>query len=443
VTTPDTIDVAACLDHGEWTGYQKRAVLLAALVIVFDGFDNQLLGFAIPAIVKDWHVARAAFAPSVAAGLTGMGVGAAFGGPLGDRTGRRAALILAVIAFAAGTLGTAFVPGLAWLAVLRLIAGLGLGGAFPNATAFAAEFAQLRRRALAVSLTIVCVPLGGMIAGLIAAQVLPSLGWRALFLVGGVLPSALMVLLVFAMPESPGYLVRMKQLWPELGRMLTRMGKPAAANAAYVDTAERRAHPTTLSEIFGPGRLLDTLCIWVAFLCCLMAVFTVFSWLPAMLAAQGLGLAAASAGLTSYNLGGVAGVLIYSALITRFGSRGPMLLGCVGGAASVCMLRGTVDAAAIRAGFAVHGFFVNAVQVSAFALAAHLYPAQVRSTGVAFAYTFGRIGPLVGAFTGAALIQAGSTAYLNFLAASMVATFLALALLRNHIPGRVVSSEFA
>jgi AAHS family 4-hydroxybenzoate transporter-like MFS transporter len=177
----------------------------------------------------------------------------------------------------------------------------------------------------------------------------------------------------------------------------------------------------------------------MTFLCSLLAVFTVFSWLPAMLSSLGLDLAVASSGLTCYNLGGVAGVLTCGWLIARFGSRIPMLMACLGASASVWILSAIPiaphgGAVAILVAFTAHGFFANAVQAPAFALAAHLYPVEVRATGVAFAYTIGRIGPLLSAFTGAMLIQAGRTAYLDSLALSMLGAFVALALIRNHIP---------
>ena len=154
--------------------------MLAALAVIFDGFDIQILGFAIPSIMREWHVARSAFAPIAALGLAGMAAGSPFAGYCGDRFGRRATLIGCVLLFGVVTFATAFCSTLPELGILRVLAGLGVGGALPNASALTAEFAPLRRRALAVTLTIVCVPLGGMIAGLTAVHVLPTLGWHAL-----------------------------------------------------------------------------------------------------------------------------------------------------------------------------------------------------------------------------------------------------------------------
>src|SRR5215510_13922774 len=98
-----------------------------------------------------------------------MALGAPLAGYVGDRFGRRPALIGCVAVFAFATLASAFANGLAALAVLRFITGLGAGGAVPNAGALVAEFAPWKRRPLAVKLTIVCVPVGGMIGGFLAA----------------------------------------------------------------------------------------------------------------------------------------------------------------------------------------------------------------------------------------------------------------------------------
>ena len=66
-----TIDVGALLDEGRWSGYQKLLVASAALTIIFDGLDNQLLGAAIPAMMREWALPRAAFASVLAAALFG------------------------------------------------------------------------------------------------------------------------------------------------------------------------------------------------------------------------------------------------------------------------------------------------------------------------------------------------------------------------------------
>ena len=173
------VDVASVLDEGRWSGYQKLLIVGTALAIVLDGMDNQLLGNVIPALMREWSRPRAAFTAVLSLAPLGMMIGGAAGGMLGDRIGRRTALLCSVLAFSVPTLAIATVDGVVMLGVFRFLAGLGLGGAMPNAAALASEYVPRRQRPFAVTLTIVCIPLGGTLAALLAGQVLPHYGWRA------------------------------------------------------------------------------------------------------------------------------------------------------------------------------------------------------------------------------------------------------------------------
>jgi AAHS family 4-hydroxybenzoate transporter-like MFS transporter len=156
-----------------------------------------------------------------------------------------------------------------------------------------------------------------------------------------------------------------------------------------------------------------------------------------MLASAGLPASLAGSGLTAYNLGGVFGALGCAFAIARFGSRGPLLVCCAGAALSAFAMLG-VDAtkapALLVLGFGVHGLFVNAVQSTMYALCAYVYPTGVRGTGTASALAFGRLGAVLSAFVGAAVISAGGPkAYLGMLAIAMLFVLVALAVVRNHI----------
>src|SRR2546430_12964426 len=142
-----TVDVGQLLDEGSWSCYQKLLIFGTALTIILDGIDNQLLGNAIPLMMKEWSVTRGAFSNVLFVGPIGMMFGGLFGGMLGDRIGRRSALLLSVVAFAALTLAIAAVNGIAMLGLLRFLSGLGLGGAMPNAAALSSEYVPKRKRA--------------------------------------------------------------------------------------------------------------------------------------------------------------------------------------------------------------------------------------------------------------------------------------------------------
>ena len=177
-----TVDVGAVIDEGRWTGYQKLLIVGTALTIILDGVDNQLLPNAVPTLITEWGRPRADFINALSIGPFGMMIGGLIGGVLGDRLGRRTALLGSVLAFAVLTLAIAFVDSIEMLATLRFLAGVGLGGAMPNAATLASEYVPRRQRPFAVTLTIVCIPLGGAIAGELAARVIPAYGWRMLFI---------------------------------------------------------------------------------------------------------------------------------------------------------------------------------------------------------------------------------------------------------------------
>src|SRR5438132_7120300 len=219
-----TVDVGSVIDEGQWSGYQKLLILGTALTIILDGINNQLLGNAVPALMKDWSLPRGAFTTVLALSPLGMMIGGALGGMLGDRAGRRTALLSSVISFAAMTLAISTVNSVMMLGALRFLAGLGLGGAMPNAAALASEYVPRRQRPFAVTLTIVCIPLGGSLAGFVGGLILPTLGWRALFLIGGLIPLVLAGVLFKVLPESPRYLARLPERWPRLRALLRRLG---------------------------------------------------------------------------------------------------------------------------------------------------------------------------------------------------------------------------
>src|SRR5215212_3979570 len=207
-----SVDIGHILDDGPWTTMQKLVVILAALSIVADGFDGQLIGFAIPSIIKEWGITRGDFAPVVASGLIGMGIGSACAGLFADHFGRRMAVIGSVLVFSLATCAIGFSQNLWMIAALRFVAGLGIGGALPTSTTITAEYTPARSRTMAITATILCVPLGGMLAGVFASFVLPSFGWRGLFWIGGLLPLALGVVLL-QLPESPRFLAHHHARW--------------------------------------------------------------------------------------------------------------------------------------------------------------------------------------------------------------------------------------
>jgi AAHS family 4-hydroxybenzoate transporter-like MFS transporter len=371
--------------------------------------------------------------------MVGMMIGGAVAGMLGDRLGRRVALIGSVLVFALPTVAIAAADTLVALGVLRFLAGLGLGGALPNAAALASEYVPRRHRPLAVTLTIVCVPLGGTLGALLGGQVLPTLGWRALFALGGALPVGVALVLLRFLPESPRYLARRPDRWPELAGMLRRAGHEIPADAAFADPGEATVSRVSLAALFTRELRRDSAALWAAFFSCLLAVYLGFNWIPSMMSGAGLGLPVASAGLAAYNLGGVAGAIAGGWLIGRLGSRLTMLAMAAGASAgalglAVMPMHAGVEAGPIILMLGLTGGLINAVQTTMYALATNVYPSAVRATGVGAATGVGRAGAILSGYAGPwALALRGSAAYFGLIAAAMVVCVLALASVRRHV----------
>jgi AAHS family 4-hydroxybenzoate transporter-like MFS transporter len=390
-------------------------------------------------MMREWGVARSAFAPAFASGLVGMMIGGLGAGLVGDRFGRRAALIGCVTVFGLLTVASAAVNGPASLSVLRLLTGLGLGGALPNAAALASEYVPRRHRAFAVTLTIVCVPLGGALAGVLGLRILPALGWRALYVVGGVIPLAAALLLLRLLPESPRFLARNPRRWPELARILRRTGQAIPPQATFVDPDEQTDGRASLKQLLAADLRSDTLALWGAFFSCLLAVYLGFNWVPSMLTGAGMSPTVGSAGIAAFNLGGVVGAIAGALAIARVGSK-PTMLTMAGGAIvgalfmSAMKLGPTSAPPPIVVMLGVTGGLINAVQVTMYALAAQVYPVNVRATGVGAATAVGRVGAVVSTYAGAWALESGSSSFFYLVAMAMLVALVSLALVRRHIP---------
>jgi AAHS family 4-hydroxybenzoate transporter-like MFS transporter len=157
-----------------------------------------------------------------------------------------------------------------------------------------------------------------------------------------------------------------------------------------------------------------------------------------LLAAQGLNVATASSGLAFYNFGGVLGIVIWAILMPSIGSRGLLVFGALACATSaVALLLVPVGTSGgsntlLILFIAINGLLANAVQTSMYALAAHVYPTEVRATGVACSVTVGRIGGLLSSFLGGYIIRAGAVRYWQIISLAMVCASAGLATVRNH-----------
>jgi AAHS family 4-hydroxybenzoate transporter-like MFS transporter len=435
-----TVSVGNLLDAGPWALAQNIVLALVCFTIICDGFSNLAFGLAIPAMSHALGVEPRAFSIVFAVGFAGLTVGTVSAGPLGDRFGRKPILLLSILVFAVFTLTLAFVDNVADLTTLRFLAGLGLGGAMPNATALIAECAPARHRSLVITIAALCIPVGGMVGAVAASAILPHLGWENLFVVAGAIPLAVCPILYFILPESPKFLAGNENRRPQLVRVLDALKISYPSHAVFKQTEDIAEKKLSARLLFQPAYLRDTIALWLAFFFSLALGYFLVSWIPTILAAAGFGPRVSSLGLFAYNGGGLIGAIGAALLMEQLGSRVLMLFSIAGILLSlsfsmVSSLAALGPDVVMLALFGL-GVSVNAVTSPLFAIASYTYPTAFRSVGVALALAFGRVGAIVSSYMGGAISHSDSDGLASFHVSVvlLVGSTLSLWLLRRHIP---------
>jgi MFS transporter, AAHS family, 4-hydroxybenzoate transporter len=348
-------------------GTAGRVFLLCALVAFADGFDTQSIGPAARSIAAALGFETGAFGIVFSASQLGFLLGAACFGTLGDRFGRKRSLIVTITVFAAASLGTAFASSYPVLILLRLAAGVGLGGASPNFISLAASQVSPVQRARIVTFLWAAVPFGGMVGSFASSALLPLFGWQSIFLVGGVAPLLLLPLLAGGLPES---------------RSVRDEGQAPVSPGAV---------------LFGEGRATATIWLWLAsFMTWTTLVVTAF-WTPLLLQKVGWSDANAALLLALNNLGGVLGVMVTGSLLTWLNPDRALQVALVATSAFLLLVGiSTASAVLLPVAVLLAGFFASAAGGAVLAVSAGLYPSASRATGVGWALSFGRLGTIIG-----------------------------------------------
>ena len=423
-----TVDVAAFIDAQPVGNFQVKLLLTCAAVLFLDGFDTTAIGYVAPSLAREWKVDKIILGPVLSAGLVGLMIGALFFGPLADRIGRKKIIIFSTIAFGIGTLVTAFVNDVGTLLAIRLLTGLGLGGAMPNTIALTSEFSPHRRRATMVMVMFVGFSLGAALGGLLAAWLIPQFGWRSVFVVGGVAPLLLAPILAAKLPESVRFLALAGNANARVAELLALVNAKAAFGpATRFVIAEPALKGIPVRHLFQDGRWIATLLLWVVFFMSLLDIYFMSGWLPTVLNDLGASISVAAVIGAMFQIGGVVGTFVLGSIIDRFSFRALALVYFIAVFAVAAI--GQLGHSAILAAVAIFvaGFCIVGGQIAANALAAGFYPTSVRATGVGWALGIGRIGSIIGPSVGGILLSQKWTAGEVFVMAACAALCAAVA----------------
>ncbi|HXF33155.1 MAG TPA: MFS transporter [Candidatus Acidoferrales bacterium] len=402
-----TVNVSRLVDGQKLGALHVWLIVWSFLVLLSDGYDIGAIAYAAPALAKLWHVTNmAAFGPVFSSLLVGMLIGAPLLGYLGDRFGRKKAIITGAIWYGLCVLAQTQAGSLDQLLWLRLLSGIGIGGILPNTIALNAEFAPARFRATMIIIMFTGITFGGGVPGPIAAWLVPHYGWQVLFFIGGIVPIVVGICLIWALPESLKFLAVRKTNHDEavrVARMLAPQENFGPDTAFVTDAAEERGSTSPL-ELFKHGLGIVTPLLWILFMINLMVFYFMNSWIPLVFSDAGLDPNATALAVTIFQWGGTLGGYAIARPVDKW-AFGPIIVFFAIGAiavAAVGYLEHNEVALLIAVG--VSGFCTLGLQFAINAMSGLIYPTQFRSMGVGWAFGAGRIGSFLGPMIGATLI---------------------------------------
>jgi MFS transporter, AAHS family, 4-hydroxybenzoate transporter len=401
------VQVSRLLDERGLSPFHIKLIAWAALVALIDGYDIGAIAVAAPELVKEWHIDRAALGPTLSASLVGILFGSGLFGFIGDRWGRKAAMVGSLVIFGVFTWIAAYASSLDQMFWLRLLAGVGLGGVIPNVVAINAESAPRNLRGTLSLIAVAFVPLGGCIPGIVAALFVQQHGWPILFLIGGIAPLVIAAAVLMWAPESIKYMALHESHRARMERLIRQIspGFAVPPNARFVIEDERQFPGFNPVYLFGDGLAAITPLLWLLFALNLMGFYFLASWTPTLLTAANLPPATAALAATSIQIGGFVGSVALSDWINRHGFLAiTLLLVLAVPAVGAIGYAGTASQAALIATTFVAGLFVLGVQSGINVCGALIYPTSLRANGSGWQLGIGRFGSIVGPLVGAAFV---------------------------------------
>jgi len=398
------VQVSQFLDEHGVGSFQIKLIFWTIIIAIIDGYDIGAIAFAAPRLIAEWHVAPKDLGLVLSASNIGVLFGSQIFGWVGDRYGRKTALILCNLLFGVFTFAAAYSTNLTEMTWLRLIAGLGIGGVIPNVVAINAESAPRDKRATLAIIAAGTVPLGGALAGFVSAALVPSHGWQILFYVGGIVPIIAALAAIMGLPESVKFMALHESQRSKMVALLgaIRPDYKVPPDARFVIEDEQQSPSSNPIHLFGNGLALITPLTWLMFALNLMGYFFLISWTPTLMqAAHATPQVAALAG-ASLQVGGTAGALALCWWLQRhrFLAIAILFLIAVPVVGSIGYAGLTSTTALLIATF-LAGAIVLGIQSGINVCGALIYPTSLRANGSGWQLGIGRVGAIIGPFVGA------------------------------------------
>jgi AAHS family benzoate transporter-like MFS transporter len=417
-----SINANEIIDHAKLKLIHWRVILLSALIIIFDGYDLVIYGVALPKIMQEWQIdtITAGFLGSIA--LFGMMFGAIIFGSLSDKLerygfSRKKLIALCIALFSGFTVLCGYADDPQSFAIFRFIAGLGLGGVMPNVIALMTEYAPKKLRATLVSLMFSGYAVGGMCSALLGMWLVPQLGWKIMFILGGV-PLLLLPAIWYLLPESIDYLVRQnktEKAFHILKQIDDRMSyQPDLQIHLHQENQTNAKSP--VKELFAENRGPITVLFWTSVFMALVLVYALGNWLPKLMVEAGYDLSTSLIFLFALNIGGMLGAIFGGYLADRFNLAKVLCSLFASGAIALFLLSYNLPTLFLYLCIAVAGAASIGGQILLLAYMSQFYSSNIRATGLGMALGVGRLGAILGPILCGWLLSLSLPLTYNFLA---------------------------
>lgn len=403
-----TADTVARLERMPFGRYHFRVGALLGTGTFFDAFDSLIIAVVLTVVFNTFDVDFANAGLLISAAYVGQFIGAIVLGVVAERHGRRMGFVISLGVFGLLSLAVAAAWNFESLLVLRLLQGIGLGAEVPIAGALFNEFVRGRSRGRAVmiyesifSWGILLAPLIGLLFFKIFGE---EVGWRALFLFGGI-PVIVAVIAYFKLPESPRWLADQGRI-EEASALMDEMEADARSRGVDLPEPEIKPivepKPTRFGELFSPQYRQRTGLVWVLWFCGYFILYGFSTWLPTLYVQIG-GLPTGNAlGLTAFASAlYLVEIYIFAATVDRVGRKpwfvggfALSLFGALFGMVAI-FLGATAWPVLFGAGLLM-GLGISPVTAGLYLYTPELYPTRMRAWATATGSSLNRVASAIG-----------------------------------------------
>lgn len=401
------------IDKSRFRFFHFSLIFWCFFIILMDGYDVVIYGSVVPALIDEWSISTVTAGAIGSYTAAGTALGAVIFGLLADKIGRKKVIMICTIMFSLFTALSTFAGGPVIFTIMRVIAGLGLGGVMPNVIALSTEYAPKKIRGAIVSFIFCGYSIGAIAAAMFSKSLLPELGWKPIFWIAAT-PLVFLPFLMKQLPESVNFLLS-KGRDEDVRKILNRLNPEdkIAPDTVFAKPA-KKVGGSPLVHLFKNKLAQSTIMFWISCFSCFVLIYAMNVWLPKLMIEAGYSLGNSLLFVVALNVGAILGTIVFGRLTDRLGFKKVMVPLYFFGAIALSAVGLTNNTLLAYVLIGIIGAASVGVQNISNAFVSQYYQPEVRSTGVGAAMAFGRIGGIFAPTFVGILLTMNLSAQMNF-----------------------------